>query len=129
MPYERMRSLRSGWELLQAFQTDSSIPPLLVARAPALAQSYPTPQTLILMLQADRPRLPEGFGDSVDGARALFEEVQFGGHPRVAHRPFKGDVGRFGLVRVSHKADQQQMTRAYARAMLSDEIACSRAGE
>ena len=80
MPHERMRSLRWGWELLQAIQTDPSIPSALVVRAAALAQTYPTPQALILMLQTDRPQLPEGFGDSIDGARALFEEVQFGCH-------------------------------------------------
>jgi hypothetical protein len=80
MPHERMRSLRWGWELLRALQTDASIPPALVARAATLAQTFPTPQALILMLQADQSQLPEGFGDSIDGARALFEEVQFGGH-------------------------------------------------
>jgi len=80
MPHERMRSLRWGLELLQALQADPSIPLALVARAAALAQTYPTAQTLMTMLQADRPQLPEGFGESVDGARALFEEVQFGGH-------------------------------------------------
>ena len=57
---------------MQALQADSSIPPALVARASALARSYPTPQTLSLMLQADQPLLPEGFGESVDGARAHF---------------------------------------------------------
>ncbi len=86
MPHERMRSLRWGWELLQTLQTDSSVPPALVACAAALAQSYPTPQTLSLMLHADRPQLPEGFGASVDGARALFEEVQLGGHGCEATR-------------------------------------------
>ncbi len=80
MPHERMRSLRWGWELLQALQTDSSIPPALAARAATLARTYPTPQTLMLMIQAERPQVPEGFGDSIDGARVLFEEVQFGGH-------------------------------------------------
>jgi hypothetical protein len=77
MPHERMRSLRWGWELLQALQADSSIPLVLAARAETLAQTYPTPQTLILMLQADRPQLLKGFGESVDCARALFDEVQF----------------------------------------------------
>jgi hypothetical protein len=80
MPRERMRSLRSGWELLKALQTDSSMPPALVARAAALAQSYPTPQTLIFLLQADRPQFPERFDDTIDSTRALFEKVQFGGN-------------------------------------------------
>jgi hypothetical protein len=79
MPHERMRFLLWG-ELLQAHQTDPSIPPALIARAATLAQTYPTAQALILMLQADRPMLPEGFSDSVDGARALFEEIQCAGH-------------------------------------------------
>jgi len=79
MPNERMRPLRWGWELLQALQTDPAIPPALVERAAALAQTYPTPQSLTTMPQADRPQLPEAFGESVDGARALFEEVQFEG--------------------------------------------------
>ena len=80
LPHERMRSLRWGWELLQALQEDSSIPPSLAARAAALALSYPTPEVLTRMLEAERPELPEGFGDSIDGTRVLFEEVQFGGH-------------------------------------------------
>lgn len=61
-----------------------STPPTLVTCAAALAQSYPTLQTLIL--QADRTQFPVGFGDSIDGARALFEEVQFGGHGCEATR-------------------------------------------
>jgi hypothetical protein len=99
MPHERMRSLRWGWEFLQALQTDPSIP-----RAATLAQTYPTPQSLITMLQADRPQLPEAFGESVDGARARFEEVQFGDHGNQAtrwdtlftlrHFPMKGSAER-----------------------------------
>ena len=49
-------------------------------RATALVLSYPTPEMLTRMFEAERPELPEGLGDSVDGARALLEEVQFGGH-------------------------------------------------
>ena len=102
MPHERMRSLRWGWELLRALQTDPSIPPALIVRAATLAQTYPTPQALIRMLLADRPQFPEGFGDTVDGARALLEEVQFGGHGSeetrqhalftLRHFPMKGAV-------------------------------------
>lgn len=84
MPHERVRSLRRGWELLQVLQADSQIPPALVTCAAALARSYPTPQALIL--QANRPQLPEGFGDTVDVAWAQFEEVQFGGRGCEATR-------------------------------------------
>lgn len=80
MPHERMRALRWGWELLASLRTDSSIPHALVERAVNLAQTYPTPTALTLMLEADRPQFPEGFGESVDGARALFEEIQSEGY-------------------------------------------------
>ena len=46
---------------------------MLVTRAAALAQSYPAPQTLILVLKANWPQLPDGFSESVEGARAPFD--------------------------------------------------------
>lgn len=60
MPHERMRSLRWGWELQQALHKDLSLLASLVARAEALAQTYPTPQTLVQMPQAQATPVVEG---------------------------------------------------------------------
>jgi len=80
MPDERMRSLRWAWELLSTIQQDSSIPSSLKDRARHLAASFPTPETLTGLVEADARELPSGFAVAIDDARTLFEDVRSGGN-------------------------------------------------
>ncbi len=77
-PSERMRALRWGWELLGTLQHDELVPPALAQRAEKIAQRYPTPAALTELLKSDNPSLPDDFGETLNTARSLFQEVQFG---------------------------------------------------
>ncbi len=77
-PSERIRALRWGWELLGTLQLDELVMPELALRAQEIAQRYPTPAALIELLKSDNPSLPDGLGETLDAARLLFQDVQFG---------------------------------------------------
>ena len=97
-----MRALRWGWELLGTLQHDELVPPALAQRAEEIAHRYPTPEALIALLKSDNPSLPDGLGETLDAARLLFQEVQFGagGEPQtrrdamftLRHFPLTGSV-------------------------------------
>jgi len=82
-PSERMRALRWGWELLGTLRHDELISPALARRAEEIALRYPTPSALIELLKSDNPSLPADFGETLDTARLLFQEVQFGSNGKL----------------------------------------------
>lgn len=101
-PVERMRSLRWGRELLESLQSDTSLPEGFAARAALLAPTFPTPQALTRLLEADVPRWPPEFSVAIDGARLLFEEIQFDGHgSRQTRRDVLYTLRHFPLQRAS----------------------------
>jgi hypothetical protein len=97
-----MRALRWGWELLGTLQHDELVPPALAQRAEEIALRYPTPAALIELPKSDYPSLPDGLGETLDAARLLFQEVQFGagGNPQtrrdamftLRHFPLQGST-------------------------------------
>ena len=102
MPHERMRSLRWGWELLEAMQHDASLPAESVQRAANLLLNYPAPDVLAALVGPTPPMLSTTVGSSIDSARELFQRVQYGGHGSaetrahvkftLRHFPMKGEV-------------------------------------
>lgn len=78
MPDERMRSLRWGWELLDAIQRDASLPADMVQRAAELQLIYPSPELLAALVESTPPEISTTAASSIDDARELFERLQYG---------------------------------------------------
>lgn len=79
MPDERFRSIRWGRELLETIERDATLPSSLRERSTEIAKTYPTRQQLLQVVESDARELPVGFGSSLDNARRLFDEIQYGG--------------------------------------------------
>jgi len=102
MPNERMRSLRWGWELLEAMQNDASLPVEIVQRAADLLLTYPAPDLLAALVGPTSRALPSTVASSIDAARELFQRVQYGAHGSaetrnyakftLRHFPLRGEV-------------------------------------
>lgn len=86
MPNERMRSLRLGWELLEAMQHDASLLVEIVQRATGPLLTYPSADVLATLVGPTPPALLSTVGHSIDAARALFKRVRYGGHRSVETR-------------------------------------------
>ena len=117
-----MRALRWGWELLESLQRDASLPAGLVARAALLALTFPTPHALTRLLESDAAGWPPEFGDAIDGARQLFEDILFGGHgDQQTRRDVLYTLRHFPLQRASTWVAAASKPNGLERWLMSEE--------
>lgn len=77
-PYERMRAVGWGGELLAQMCSDASLPQSVVSAAKRIALTYPTTQALEECLRVGAVGLTVRLATSLGEARTLFREVWIG---------------------------------------------------
>ena len=86
MPDERMRSVRWGYELLQALADDEAVPTFVRERAAALIPDYPNAALLERLLREDRPSLQASMEAALAEAGKHFVDVRVAGTGSVQTR-------------------------------------------
>ena len=76
VPDERPRDLKWGFEQLHELVADSDGPSDLRERAARLADHYPTPAALDQLVSDNAQTMPRALADAIEGAGALFRDVQ-----------------------------------------------------
>lgn len=77
LPYERLRSLGWGSELLRVIMTDSEIPETERELAADLLCSYPALESLTSLIGRNEDALPADWAEAIESAGALFQRLQF----------------------------------------------------
>jgi len=76
MPSERTRSLRWGWELLSAIAEDPDVDGLIKQDAVALKATYPPPELIAELIEAEASGLPPAAAQSICAAADLFNKLR-----------------------------------------------------
>ena len=79
MPDERTRSLRWGFEFLGEMLSDETIDDSIGAAAQRLLLTYPRPEQILELIEADAPGLPQASIDALVEASALWTWLQVSG--------------------------------------------------
>ena len=77
MPNERTRSLRWGYELLQAIADDPDIDASIKREAASIATDYPSPKIIASLIESKPAGLPPTAVESIAAAAELFNSVRF----------------------------------------------------
>jgi len=75
MPHERTRSLRWGWELLSAIAEDAEVDESIKRDAALIKATYPPPELITQLIEADVPGLPPAGAQSIGAAADLFNKL------------------------------------------------------
>ena len=76
MPHERTRSLRWGFEFLGEMLLDETIDESMRATAQRLLLTYPQPDQILELIQANAPGLPQAAIEALVEASALWTRLQ-----------------------------------------------------
>ena len=79
MPHERTRSLRWGFEFLSEMLLDEMIEASTRATARRLLLTYPRPNSILELIEADAPGLPQTEIEALVEASALWGRLQVSG--------------------------------------------------
>ena len=79
MPHERTRSLRWGFEFLGEMLADETIDDSIRTNAERLLLTYPRPETILEMIEADAPGLPQAAIEALVEASALWTRLRGSG--------------------------------------------------
>ena len=86
MPHERTRSLRWGFEFLGEMLSDETIEESIQATAQRLLLTYPRPEQILDLIEADAPGLPRAAIDALVEASALWTALQVSSQGNEATR-------------------------------------------
>jgi len=76
MPHERTRSLRWGYQLLGEMILDTTIDASTRAVAQRLLETYPNPEMVLTLINADAPKLPEEAAAALVAAGELWRRLR-----------------------------------------------------
>lgn len=76
MPDERTRSIRWGFELLGDMLLETSIDASIRAIAQRLLETYPNPELVLTLINADAPKLPEEAAEALVAAGELWQRLR-----------------------------------------------------
>ena len=79
MPHERTRSLRWGFEFLGEMLSDETIEDSIRAEAQRLLFTYPRPEQILELIEADAPALPQASIEALVNASALWARLRVSG--------------------------------------------------
>ena len=79
MPHERTRSLRWGFEFLGEMLSDETIEVSLRVAAQRLLLTYPRPEQVLELIEADAPGLPLAAIEALVEASALWTRLRISG--------------------------------------------------
>ena len=86
MPDERTRSLRWGYEFLSEIVADESIDEAMRARAQHLLPTYPRPEEILELIEADATSLPQATAQCLAESAELFWDLQISGQGTIETR-------------------------------------------